>query len=144
MKVAMARSPFNILVVEDHRDTLEVFGLFLESLGYRCKLASAPDLALGLARAEKFDVLITDVWLGSHDGFELVAELRRQDCLPACVFSMSAGDDYPEAARSKQAGCHRHFVKPVISEELGALLQEADQVIVNSYRPRQMVPVPAV
>ena len=130
----MARSTLNILVVEDHPDTLEVFGWFLNELGYRCQLAPTVDLALGLAHAEKFDVLITDVWLGKQDGFELVVELRRRGCLPPRVFSMSAGDDHLSATRSSKAGCHKHLVKPMLSEELGALLQEAGYAGAESWR----------
>ena len=130
----MSASALYVLVVEDHRDTLEAFGWFLEGLGCRYKLASDADLALQLARAEKFDVLITDVWLGGRDGYELVAELRRQRCLPSCVISMSVDDGHRMALRSKIAGCHKHLVKPTLCEELRDLLQKTGDVSANSHR----------
>ena len=52
------RPTTNVLVVEHHWDTHEVFGLFLESLGYRFKLALAAGSVPSLAAVEGLDVLI--------------------------------------------------------------------------------------
>ena len=112
----------NILVVEDHPDTLAVLGMVLELLGHRCTLA--PDTGSALARAahERFDVLFTDINLPGRDGWELLRELAFRDQLPPLVISMSAGDNFTQRKRSKEAGCHAHLVKPFKHAELEAAL----------------------
>lgn len=117
-----AASP-KILVVEDHPDTLMVFGSFLELLGYRSVLAPHPLCALAEAANQRFDALLTDVNLPGMEGWELLKELASLGQLPPLVFSMSAGDNYIQAERSKAAGCHAHLVKPFRPGELEALLQ---------------------
>ena len=116
-------SSLSVLVVEDHRDTREVFGLLLGLLGHRAELAPDAGLALVKARDRHFDVLITDVQLPGRDGWELIHELRACGQLPPRIISMSAGDNHLLAARSKAFGCCAHLVKPFKCEELEALLQ---------------------
>lgn len=121
-------SSCNVLVVEDHRDSRVVFGWFLESFGCRFKLAPDAASALSLAAAENFDLLITDVQLGGRDGWALIRALREQGNLPPAVASMSAGDNYTQAARSKAEGCHWHLVKPFRWDELEAILENDGRV----------------
>ncbi len=117
-------SPSLYVLVVDHRDTLEVIGLVLEGFGCRFQLAPDTGSALRLAlAAESFDLLLTGVQLGGRDGWTLIRALRVQGRLPPLVVSMSAGDDYTQAARSKAEGCNWHLVKPFHWAELQTILE---------------------
>lgn len=127
-RAKVSLSPLYILVVEDHRDTRDVFGIFLDSLGFRYDLAPDAGTALAKARTSKFDVLITDVQLPGRDGWKLIHDLQSGGHLPPLVISMSAGNDHVQSARSRAVGCHAHLVKPFKCLELETLLQSAAQV----------------
>ncbi len=114
----------NVLVVEDHWGSLDVLGSFLESVGCRCKLAPDARSALHLAATGDFDLLLTDVQLGTGDGWSLIQALRGQGCLPPFVASMSAGPNQAQATRSKAEGCNWHLVKPFRWKELEAVLSK--------------------
>ncbi len=123
----MRSASLRVLVVEDHRDTREILGLFLGILEHRVELAPDVDAALAKAQAREFDVLITDVQLSGREGWELIQELQAGGQLPPFVISMSAGDDFEQATRSKAAGCRAHLVKPFDCHRLEELLQSAEQ-----------------
>ena len=114
----MPPSSLNVLVVEDHGDTLEVLGRFLRDLGCRCRLVASAGCALSAATVESFDLLITDVRLGGRDGWTLIRDLRAQGCLPPLVASVNAGPNDTQTARSKVEGCNWHLIKPFRWNEL--------------------------
>ena len=111
-----------VLVVEDHPDTLTVLGMVLELLGYRCTLVPDAGSALFKAASQRFDAIFTDVNLLGRSGWDLLQELTLRGQLPLVAISMSAGDNFTQAKRSKAAGCRAHLVKPFRHSELEAAL----------------------
>lgn len=67
----------DVLLVEDDRETLEMYRTKLELDGYRVHVAL--DGAEGLERAKELlpDIIFLDVRLPKKDGFEVLQELRR-------------------------------------------------------------------
>jgi CheY-like chemotaxis protein len=63
-------------VVDDDMDLVESYREVLEMAGYRVATARSAEAALGLARAERPDVVLTDVSMPNMDGFELINRLR--------------------------------------------------------------------
>ena len=124
----MCESSASILVVEDHPDTLTVLGMVLELLGHRPILARDAGSALARAAHEPFDAILTDINLPGRDGWTLLQELTARGQRPKVAISMSAGDDFIQAKRSKAEGCQAHLVKPFRHSELENAL--------NQYLPR--------
>ncbi len=66
-----------ILVVEDEKKTAAFLAKGLREAGFAVNVAPDGETGLEQARASKFDLLIVDIMLPHKDGWELVAELRR-------------------------------------------------------------------
>ena len=66
-----------ILVIEDEKKTAAFLSRGLREAEFSVDLARDGETGLKLARAAKFDLLIVDVMLPNKDGWEVVAELRR-------------------------------------------------------------------
>jgi DNA-binding response OmpR family regulator len=66
----------DVLLIEDDRDTLEMYRTKLELDGYRVEVAV--DGVEGLERAKQLlpDIIFLDVRLPKKDGFEVLQELR--------------------------------------------------------------------
>jgi CheY-like chemotaxis protein len=71
-----AASGARVLVVDDDTDLIESYRQVLEMAGYKVVTALSGEAAIGLARAERPDVILTDVSMPNMDGFELINRLR--------------------------------------------------------------------
>ncbi len=88
------------LVVDDNLDFAENLAEILRDRGDEVAIAADGHEALALARATRFDALLTDMRMPLMGGAELVHELRRVDPgAAAMVITAHAGDDALEAAR---------------------------------------------
>jgi CheY-like chemotaxis protein len=65
-----------VLLVEDDRDTLELFRAGLVGCGARVVAVPSAAAALGALTVFRPDVLVTDVGMPVRDGFWLVREIR--------------------------------------------------------------------
>ena len=95
-------------------------------LGKRWSIAVASDgvEALTLVRAQRPDLLITDVMMPGLDGFGLLRELRadeRTRHIPIMMVSARAGDE--SRLEGFQAGADDYLVKPFTARELVARIE---------------------
>jgi CheY-like chemotaxis protein len=72
-------SQVTIVIVEDHQDTRLLLTDFLTRLGAR--VIQAGDAVKGLQAIERYnpDVILSDIWLPSRSGFELLKDIRGLD-----------------------------------------------------------------
>src|SRR5512138_1176311 len=88
------------LVVDDNRDLAENIAEILRDRGDDAAIAEDGREAVALARARRFDAVLTDMRMPLMGGAELVHELRRTDPgVPAMVVTANVGDDALDAAR---------------------------------------------
>lgn len=92
-----------ILIIDDNPTIRAVVRGNLEQAGF--EVIEAPDgrVGVGLFRARKPDLVITDIFMPEKEGLETVRELLRHD--PAVrIIAMSSGDgmlgDYLESAKA--------------------------------------------
>jgi CheY-like chemotaxis protein len=112
-----------VLVVDNHRDTVDSLALLLSLWGHEPVLAFDGPAALGTALSQRPDVLLAELRLPALDGYELARRLRGQPNLEKMLLlACTAYGREEDRARSKKAGFHRHLVKPVDPEELRQLL----------------------
>lgn len=105
-----------VLLVDDHADTADLLGMFLERRGFAVQSADTVARALEVFASDKFDVVVSDLMLPDGSGFELIKQLRTQVAVPAVALS---GSSQPEdLERSKIAGFDVHLVKPVGGDRL--------------------------
>jgi DNA-binding NtrC family response regulator len=111
-------------LVDDDRQVLAAMADWLREQGYATDTAMS--LAEGLAAVDRknYDIVLVDIRLGEHDGFELLAHCRRHH--PATTVIMITGYGTIEAAvEAIRQGAFDFLTKPLIDEELLLALQRA-------------------
>jgi CheY-like chemotaxis protein len=106
-----------VLIVDDNRDAAESLAMLLHDHEVQC----APDGEAALTTAQGFlpDIVVLDIGLPGMSGHELARRLRALPKTAHAVLVALSGFGAPEdRARSREAGCERHFVKPVNPETL--------------------------
>lgn len=112
------------LIVDDNRAFGENLAEILGDAGAEASVAESGPDALELARAAKFDALVTDMRMPVMSGARLVHEIRRVDPgLPAVVVTAYTGEDDLLAAREE--GLLAVLPKPAPIEHLTKLLAGA-------------------
>jgi two-component system, OmpR family, copper resistance phosphate regulon response regulator CusR len=106
-----------ILVIEDEKKTAAFLGRGLREADFSVDLAGDGETGLKLARAEKFDLLIVDVMLPNKDGWEVVAELRR-DGIRTPILFLTARDSVRDRVKGLELGADDYLIKPFAFSEL--------------------------
>lgn len=126
---------FQILVVEDDKNTRKLMEAVLLSNGYQPILAEDGARALKLLEQSKVDLMIVDVMMPGLDGFELTRTLRESGyTLP--ILMVTAKETQADKKQGFLAGTDDYMVKPVDEEEMlwriAALLRRSK--IANEHR----------
>ncbi len=106
----------HILVVDDHADTCTGMKMMLERRGYQITIAHSADQAMEKARAENFDLLISDIGLPDRSGYELMQELRDSKGLRGIALSGFGMES--DVIKARAAGFSDHLTKPINFERL--------------------------
>jgi CheY-like chemotaxis protein len=118
----MAR-PLQILLIENHSDTLVYLVRHLEHSGHSVTSARTAGEARAIRPDCQPDALICDIGLPDGDGWELLAEFG--ECRPGLCIAMSGYGMPSDLQRSREAGFHHHLIKPFLPADLDALLEMA-------------------
>jgi len=107
----------HILVIDDEPGVLTTIQAILDMEGYHVQGAATGREALNAVREQTFDLILTDLRLGSDDGLEMLAELRR--LAPDAVAIVLTGYASLESAiQAMRQGAYDYLVKPTDVEEL--------------------------
>jgi two-component system copper resistance phosphate regulon response regulator CusR len=106
-----------ILVIEDEKKTAAFLAKGLREAGYVVDLARDGETGLDVARATRFDLLIVDVMLPNKDGWDVVAELRR-DGMRTPILFLTARDSVRDRVKGLELGADDYLVKPFAFSEL--------------------------
>ena len=106
-----------ILVVEDEKKTAAFLAKGLREAGFSVDVAVDGETGSRLAHATKFDLLIVDIMLPHKDGWELVAELRRDGVRTPILF-LTARDSVRDRVKGLELGADDYLVKPFAFAEL--------------------------
>ena len=113
-----------VLVVDDEDDSVAIVTRILERHGANvCGTYSMKEAleAFGLFSP---DVILSDIGMPEHDGYELISRLRALPSgqrVPAVALTALARSD--DRTRALRAGFQTHLAKPVDFAELVALVQ---------------------
>ena len=119
-KVAAGR----ILVVDDQPGNLRVVGALLSRNGYQVLEAGTGHDALQIAREQLPDLILLDVLMPDMDGFQVLAEIKRDETLLRLpVVCLTAARDREQLLRAFDAGAVDYVTKPFMPEELLARVQ---------------------
>ncbi|MBN1486654.1 MAG: response regulator transcription factor [Anaerolineae bacterium] len=107
---------FNILVIDDQDDTLEIFKLMLSREGFGVILASDAVSGLRAAYRNHPDAVLLDVMMPEVDGFEVCRRLREMTDVP--IIFVSAMGTIEDVVRGFKSGADDYVVKPFSRSEL--------------------------
>jgi two-component system NtrC family response regulator len=113
----MSRSRCTILLVDDDESLRRVAEYQLTEAGHRVVAKGSGPEALEASRAERFDLLVTDVLMPGMTGLELLDRMRaaRPEIVPLVI---TAHGDVETAVRAMQAGAFDFLEKPFTKERL--------------------------
>ena len=112
-----------VLYVEDNEYNRKIVRHLLSRTSYRLQEAADGETALGMARAERPDLILMDVQLPKMSGLDVTRALRGDPTtadVPIIVVTSFAlsGDDQ----RAMAAGASAYIAKPYSPRELPALI----------------------
>src|SRR5213596_405147 len=110
-------SPMRILVIEDEKNTAAFLAKGLREAGFAVDVAIDGETGLKQARTTKFDLLIVDIMLPHKDGWDVVAELRRDEVRTPILF-LTARDSVRDRVKGLELGADDYLVKPFAFPEL--------------------------
>lgn len=116
---ATSRS-LELLLVEDHAQTLRVLSVFLRKRGHKVRTADCVEAALRLLETEPFDVLISDIGLPDGTGCDVMRAAKLRSSLRGIALSGFGMDQ--DVQRSIDAGFDQHLIKPVDFQDLDKYL----------------------
>jgi DNA-binding response OmpR family regulator len=124
-RAKMSSAALEILVVEDHPDTLKYLRMYLEQSGHSVRTAETMAEALEKLSEEPGDMLLSDIGLPDGLGWSLIKTAH----LPPSVYAIAisgfgVGND---RARSREAGFRHHLTKPFTPDLLDQFLEEASR-----------------
>lgn len=117
-------SGVKVLAVDDDTDSRGAIGRILQRNGADVRVAASMEEALNEFIQFLPDVVLSDIGMPGHDGYELITRLRALPggrATPAVALTaLARGEDRTRALR---AGFQMHLAKPVESHELVAVVQ---------------------
>ena len=116
-------------MIEDNIDSAEVLQTFLEIHGHEITVKNSADAGLECAQKTVPDVIICDISLsGNLDGYDVAAEIRRQESLKSIfLIALSGFGRREDKEKSKSAGFDEHFTKPTDFDALIELINSFDR-----------------
>jgi len=75
----------HILLVDDDLHIRNVFGEWLEKAGHTVSMAENGTAALASLDKHRFDVLLLDIVMPDHDGFEIILRLANREERPEII-----------------------------------------------------------
>lgn len=114
-----------ILVVDDSLSVRKVIEKHLLSLDYRVELAVDGLDALEKLRLQKVALVLTDLEMPRMHGFELVAEMRRQNSMRAIpIIVVTSRDAEKHRRHAESLGVNDYITKPFTREQLARCVEQ--------------------
>jgi CheY-like chemotaxis protein len=107
-----------VLLVEDQNDTLELLRNVLSATGAYVSTADSAESALRLLDEVRPDVLISDVGMPEHDGYELIRTVRERYDRTIRAAALTAYARPEDRERALAAGFEAHITKPIDPDRL--------------------------
>jgi len=109
-----------ILVVDNDPVSRAMVGSILSSEGYLVSQAANSEQAIAQFRQHPFDVVITELNLDGKDGFQIIKELRREQCSANFIVMVQGGCLPPDFCQqmADHFGVRSVFTKPFPPEQI--------------------------
>ncbi|MBE6640726.1 MAG: response regulator transcription factor [Ruminococcaceae bacterium] len=105
-----------ILVVEDDKNISMLLQYNITSEGYLCDVASDGDSGLAMSLSGEYDLLLLDVMLPGHNGFEICTAVRKRSAVP--IIMCTAREEEKDKILGLEIGADDYITKPFSTKEL--------------------------
>ncbi len=123
----MANQQKTIVIIEDERDTGEMFAEMLRLRGYQAHNAFGGIAALSLIAEKQPDVILLDLMMPDLSGMEILAQLRQDQSLANIPVVIVSAKSMPgDIQAGLKAGAADFLTKPVSFNDL---IQAVENVI---------------
>lgn len=114
-----------ILIIDDDADMCTLLDRFLTKNGYEIETAHSGNKGMEKFAAGNFDIVLCDYRLGDkRDGKDILIEIKQQKP-STIVFIITGYSDIKTAIDVIKAGAHDYITKPLIPDEVLAVLSKA-------------------
>jgi CheY-like chemotaxis protein len=108
-----------VLLVDDDRDTREMYACCFEARGFEVVSAGRAGEAFETARSKRPDAIVSDFTLPGEDGFRLAERIRAVDALAATAIVLVSGRSFVGNSGDRAAALFdRILLKPVLPDQL--------------------------
>jgi DNA-binding NtrC family response regulator len=114
----------HLLIVDDEANTLASLSRAFRLAGHEATVCDNAAKALELAKAQKFDLILSDVVMPGSGGLALLEELKAQG-VTAPVVMMSGQAEIEMAVRATRLGALDFLEKPISTEKLLLTVENA-------------------
>ena len=108
------------LIIDDDETALNLMQRRLSQLGYDIITATSGDEGLALARSERPNLILLDIFMPGKTGYEVLEEIRLDETIGSTPVIVTTVDD--DRARGLRLGATEYLMKPVSKEQLGQVL----------------------
>ncbi len=116
-----------VLIVDDDPRQVNSIAFALKKEGYKAYPTTSPNRALEMARELKPDLIISDIRMPEKDGYELLAEMKREVSTKRIpFFFISEPKQIGDRIRGLKSGVDEFMAKPY---ELAELLVRVEQLL---------------
>ncbi|HEY69581.1 MAG TPA: SpoIIE family protein phosphatase [Anaerolineae bacterium] len=119
MTAARAKTPDEILIVDDSPTNLRLLSKMLTDHGYAVRAVTSGKRALESIRSENPDLVLLDIRMPEMDGYEVCRQLKSEElCQDIPVIFISALDEIEDKVRAFSVGGVDYITKPFQLEEV--------------------------
>src|SRR5207249_7369567 len=115
-----------ILVVDDDRSICKLMGSILEMESYPFRVVMTGEHARRAMEEERFDILISDIYLGDESGLQLLERMKGVNA-DAEVVIMTAHGSMETAVRAVHNGAFDYISKPFVIDEVIGILRRIEE-----------------
>ena len=120
----MIKIPTNVLIVDDEKDFVEMFGLRLEEAGERVHRAYSGRECLEKLANENIDVVVLDIKMPGMDGIETLQEIKKRYPIVEVIMLTGHGT-IQTAVEGMKLGAYDYLLKPADVEEITTKMEGA-------------------
>src|SRR5499427_3358775 len=115
-----------VLVVDDDRSICKLLGSILEMESYPFRVANSGEQARRAMGEEKFDILVSDIYLGDDSGLQLLEQMKTINS-DAEVVIMTAHGSMETAAHAVHNGAFDYISKPFVIDDMLGILRRIEE-----------------
>ena len=117
----------HILIVDDYADALDIWAIYLQSMGYRVSTAADGLSAVTMAEEQLPDLIVLDLELPGLTGFEVAQRLRATPATSPIPLIAATGYSHArQLDMARQSGFDAVVVKPCDPD---LLVQEIERLL---------------